>query len=99
MNAPAVNFHEPRSLFFYCHKYHKAAKKRSMLLQEEKKNVAGNSFNLFTHLSQCQLLRRLRGASLVVQWLILCAPNAGDLGSIPGWEISHMPQLRPSTTK
>ena len=24
------------------------------------------------------------GISLVVQWLRLCVPNAGDLGSIPG---------------
>ena len=28
------------------------------------------------------MLRKLRGTSLVVQWLRLCAPNAGDLGSI-----------------
>ena len=33
--------------------------------------------------------------ALVVQWLRLCAPNAGDLGSISGHGIrSHMPQLR-----
>ena len=25
------------------------------------------------------------GTSLVVQWLGLCAPNAGSPGSIPGW--------------
>lgn len=25
------------------------------------------------------------GTSLAVQWLRLCAPNAGDMGSIPGW--------------
>ncbi|TEA37700.1 hypothetical protein DBR06_SOUSAS9210016, partial [Sousa chinensis] len=30
--------------------------------------------------------------SLVVQWLRLCAPNAGDPGSIPGQGTrSHMP--------
>ena len=35
------------------------------------------------------------GTSLVLQWLRLCAPNAGVSGSIPGQEtISHMPQLR-----
>ncbi|TEA37944.1 hypothetical protein DBR06_SOUSAS37410008, partial [Sousa chinensis] len=29
--------------------------------------------------------------SLVVQWLRLCAPNAGGPGSIPGWGTrSHM---------
>ena len=34
-------------------------------------------------------------ASLVVQWLRLCTPNAGGLGSIPGWETRpHMLQLR-----
>ena len=33
--------------------------------------------------------------SLVVQWLRLCAPNAGGLGSIPGERTrSHVPQLR-----
>ncbi|TEA37365.1 hypothetical protein DBR06_SOUSAS1910057, partial [Sousa chinensis] len=33
--------------------------------------------------------------SLVVQWLRLCAPNAGGLGSIPGQGTrSFMPQLR-----
>ncbi|TEA38361.1 hypothetical protein DBR06_SOUSAS110229, partial [Sousa chinensis] len=33
--------------------------------------------------------------SLVVQWLRLHAPNARDLGSIPGLGTrSHMPQLR-----
>ena len=31
----------------------------------------------------------------MVQWLRLCAPDAGGLGSIPGWGTrSHMPQLR-----
>ena len=25
------------------------------------------------------------GTSLVVQWLRLCTPSAGDTGSIPGW--------------
>ena len=35
------------------------------------------------------------GASLVVQWLRLCAPNAGGPGLIPGKETrSRMPQLR-----
>ena len=33
--------------------------------------------------------------SLVVQWLRLCAPNSGDLGSIPGQGTrSHRPQLK-----
>ena len=39
--------------------------------------------------------RDTRGSSLVVQWLRLCAPNAGGLGSIPGQGArSHMLQLR-----
>ena len=34
------------------------------------------------------------GPSLVVQWLGLCAPNAGGLGSIPGRGTRfYMPQL------
>ena len=27
------------------------------------------------------------GTSLVVQWLRLCTPNTGDMGSIPDWGI------------
>ena len=43
---------------------------------------------------------RNQGTSLVVQWLRLCAPNAGGLGSIPGQENrSHMLQLRPAAVK
>ena len=35
------------------------------------------------------------GTSLVVQWLRLCAPNAGAVGLIPGQGTrSHMLQLR-----
>ena len=37
---------------------------------------------------------------MAVQWLGLCAPNAGGLDSIPGQGIrSHMLQLRPSAVK
>ena len=36
----------------------------------------------------------------MVQWLRLCAPSAGGLGSIPGQGTrSHRPQLRPGTAK
>ena len=36
-----------------------------------------------------------KGTSLVVQWLRLCTPNAGGLGSIPGWGTSsHMTQQK-----
>ena len=39
--------------------------------------------------------REARGTSLVVEWLRLCAPNAGGLGSIPDQRTrSHMSQLR-----
>ena len=38
---------------------------------------------------------KLVGTSLLVQWLTLHAPNAGDQGSIPGQGTrSHMLQLR-----
>ena len=38
------------------------------------------------------------GTSLMVQWVRLCAPNAGVPGSIPGQGTrSHMPQLRART--
>ena len=36
-----------------------------------------------------------RGTSLIVQWLRLRAPNAGDLGFIPAQgSRSYMPQLK-----
>ena len=38
---------------------------------------------------------KVKGNSLVVQWLRLCTPDTGGLGSIPGQGTrSHMPQLR-----
>lgn len=40
-------------------------------------------------------IRQVRGTSLVVQWLRLCAPSAGDPGLIPGQGSRfHMPQLK-----
>ena len=40
------------------------------------------------------------GTSLVVQWVRYPAPNAGDLGSIPGQVTkSHMPQQRPGDSQ
>ena len=51
-------------------------------------------------LGVCVFLKTHVGTALVVQWLILCAPNAGGPGSIPGQGARcHMPQLRPSTAK
>ena len=39
--------------------------------------------------------KRGSGTSVEVQWLRLCAPNAGDPGSIPGQGTrSHMLRLR-----
>ena len=44
-------------------------------------------------------MKSIRGTSLVVQWLRLCAPNAGDLGSIPGQGTRvHMLQTMPHVT-
>ena len=41
--------------------------------------------------AEINVLKGLLGTSLVVQWLRLRAPNAGDLGSIPGQGTrSHM---------
>ena len=46
------------------------------------------------------LNRVLRGTSLVVQWLRLCAPNAEGPGLIPGQgNRSHTSRLRLSTAK
>ena len=40
------------------------------------------------------------GTFLLVQWLRLCAPNAGGLGLIPGQGArSHMPQPRGRMSK
>ena len=42
---------------------------------------------------------RNRGV-LLVHWLRLCTPNGGDPGLVPGQGTrSHIPQLRPGTTK
>ena len=39
----------------------------------------------------CGILKNDTGTSLVAQWIRLCAPNAGGLGSIPGQGTrSHM---------
>ena len=40
-----------------------------------------------------RVIKRWSGTSLVVQWLRLGAPRAGDLGLIPG-QGAHMPQLK-----
>ena len=46
------------------------------------------------------LFKTIWGISLVVQWLRLCAPNAGGPGLIPGQGPgSHLLQLRPGTAK
>ena len=40
-------------------------------------NLKRHKFNYFKNYK--------RGTSLAVQWLALCASNAGGVGSIPGW--------------
>ena len=51
-------------------------------------------------LCDLSLLKPVVGTSLVIQWLKLCAPNLGSLGSIPGQGTRfHMPQLRPDTAR
>ena len=43
------------------------------------------------HLFCLKVKKQQQGSSLMVQWLRLSAPNAEDLGSIPGWGTrSHM---------
>jgi len=58
---------------------------------------------LYTHVHSCTIDDNQKveiGTSLAVQWVIHHAPNAGDLGSIPGQGIrSHRLQRRPSTAK
>ena len=50
------------------------------------------------HLKQSVLEKKklsVLGLPWVIRWLQLCAPNAGDPGSIPGQETgSHMLQLK-----
>ena len=49
----------------------------------------------------CSLKDVQNGTSLAVQWLRLCASNAGDMGSIPGWgtKIPHAAQGSQSEKK
>ena len=48
-------------------------------------------FNISTGELKVKIKKKTGGTSLVVQWLRLCAPNAGGLGSIPGQGTrSHM---------
>ena len=42
--------------------------------------------NMSLHKSQMHIFKIFPGTSLVVQWLRLCAPNAGATGLIPGRE-------------
>ena len=39
----------------------------------------------FCTINSCYLFKHIR-SSLMVQWLRLSSFNAGDMGSIPGWE-------------
>ena len=52
------------------------------------------------HLASWICKGTILGIFLVVQWLRLCVPDAGDLGSIPGQgSRSHILQQRPSSVK
>ena len=54
----------------------------------------------FSNNNDTSVMKYCPGTSLVVQWLRLCAPKAGDLGSIPSQGTrSHMLQIRPSVVK
>ena len=44
------------------------------------------------------MLAKVKGTSLVAQWLRLWGPNEGGLGSVPNQQ-SHMLQIRPGTAK
>ena len=73
--------------------------KRRQCMRPALQNLGILNPNLFIK-SHVLLRLKLPGTSLVVQWLRLHAPNAEGQGSIPGQGTrSHMPQLRPSTTK
>ena len=53
---------------------------------------------LFENVIFRQMNQMVNATSLVVQWLRLCAPNAGGVGLIPGQGTRlHMPQLRVHT--
>ena len=66
----------------------------------ECQDISSNIKHKLPYLFLSTVRKRPPGTSLVVQWLRLCAPNAGGLGSIPGQGArSHMQQLRPSAAK
>ena len=49
----------------------------------------------FMHVKSLNMAIESAGTSLVVQWLTVHVPNAGDLGSIPGQGTrSHVLQVR-----
>ena len=49
----------------------------------------------FMHVKSLNMAIESTGTSLVVQWLTVHVPNAGDLGSIPGQGTrSHVLQVR-----
>ena len=69
-------------------------KKRKKKVKEKKEHTIHKSVNWYNFRMQIKNLKV--GTSLVVQWIILCTPNAGGPGLIPGRELDPtcMPQLR-----
>ena len=62
--------------------------------------LAQETRKISTKQSNITLKGTRKRTSLVVQWLRLCAPNAGGQGSILGHGTrSHMPQLRSCAVK
>ena len=65
-------------------------------LRNEKDIIVAEIENIIKYYENIINNGLISGISLVVQWLRLCAPNAGGPGLIPAWGTrSHMPQLRP----
>ena len=56
----------------------------SVLHCDVKKKKAPPPFFFATVGLSKKMFKKTTGTSLVVQWLRLCAPNAGDSGLIPG---------------
>ena len=63
--------------------------------KQESSESCGITVQVSCSSSQREAKRYLLGTSLVVQWLRLCAPNAGGQGLIPGQGTrSHVSQLK-----
>ena len=76
-------------------------------LKNEKDIIIAEIWNVIKYYENMIKNCLISGTSVVVQWLRLCAPNAGGPGLIPGWGARscmlqlrvHMLQSRPSAAK